>query len=111
MNSLSSFFGLSVPSVSVLELNKKLTDGEQLLLLDVREPEEYVSGHIRGSRLIPLGELGNRLNELPKDSQVMCICATGSRSFRGYARIDRVRLPCHQCEEWNDWLANGEFTH
>jgi rhodanese-related sulfurtransferase len=49
-------------------------------LLDVREPVEYRQGHIPGAKLIPLRQLGERLNEIPKDREVVCICATGHRS-------------------------------
>jgi rhodanese-related sulfurtransferase len=46
----------------------------------VRQPEEYRTGHIIGSKLIPLGELGQRLKELPKDKEIVCVCASGNRS-------------------------------
>lgn len=49
-------------------------------LLDVREPHEYSAGHIARARLIPLGELGARINELPKEQPILCICRSGSRS-------------------------------
>ena len=80
MGFFSDLFGTPVPSIDVKELNKKLVNGEQLHLLDVREPDEFQSGHIQGARLLPLGELRRRLNEVPKDSEIICICASGSRS-------------------------------
>ncbi len=49
-------------------------------ILDVREPWEYEKGHIEGSRLIPLGELPTRLEELERDRPVLCVCAGGVRS-------------------------------
>lgn len=49
-------------------------------LLDVREPQEYREGHISGARLIPLGELGKRLGELPRDREILVICRSGNRS-------------------------------
>jgi len=51
-----------------------------MLVVDVRPPEEYVDGHIPGSKLIPLGELNKRINELPKNKEIICVCASGSRS-------------------------------
>ncbi len=62
------------------ELNQKLAQHESVLILDVREPYEYQAGHIKGAKLIPLGELRNRVNELPKAKPVICVCHTGSRS-------------------------------
>lgn len=51
-----------------------------VVILDVREPYEYEAGHIPGVKLIPLGELPNRLAEVPKDRPVIVTCRTGNRS-------------------------------
>lgn len=80
MSFLSQLFGAPVPSVSAPELNEKLKGGKRPLVLDVREPEEYRQGHISGAKLIPLGELSRRIKELPKDKEIVCVCASGSRS-------------------------------
>ncbi len=82
MGFLSSLFGSPVPSVTAVELNQKLSQGEPLIVLDVREPEEYQSGHIKGAKLIPLGQLNRRAGELPKGKPIVCVCHTGSRSLR-----------------------------
>lgn len=50
-------------------------------VIDVREPEEYVGGHVPGARLIPLGRLPNRLATLPRDERVYLICRSGNRSL------------------------------
>jgi len=52
-------------------------------ILDVREPSEWAQFHIQGATLIPLGDLPNRLNEVPKDRQVVVYCRTGVRSAQG----------------------------
>jgi rhodanese-related sulfurtransferase len=80
MNLLSSLFGAPLPSLNATELNEKLKNGKRPLVIDVRQPDEYRAGHIAGSKLIPLGELGKRINELPKDKEIVCVCASGSRS-------------------------------
>jgi len=51
-------------------------------VLDVREPDEYTGplGHIRGARLIPLGELTERTAEIPKDKPIVAVCRAGGRS-------------------------------
>jgi rhodanese-related sulfurtransferase len=51
-----------------------------LHLLDVREPDEWLAGHIAGAQHIPLGELRERLAEVPKDRTVLAVCRSGSRS-------------------------------
>ena len=80
MNLLQSLFGPPMTSVSAVELNEKLKQPKRPLVLDVRQPDEFRTGHITSAKLIPLGELSRRLNELPKDKEIACICATGSRS-------------------------------
>jgi rhodanese-related sulfurtransferase len=51
-----------------------------LHLLDVREPDEWLAGHIAGAQHIPLGELRERLAEVPKDRTVLAVCRHGNRS-------------------------------
>jgi rhodanese-related sulfurtransferase len=53
---------------------------EGAVVIDVREPGEYVSGHVPGARLMPLGRLPHHLGELPRDRCVYVICASGNRS-------------------------------
>jgi rhodanese-related sulfurtransferase len=80
MNFLSSLFGPPLPSLNAMELSEKLKNGKRPLVVDVRQPEEFREGHIAGSKLIPLRELGKRINELPRDKEIICVCATGNRS-------------------------------
>jgi rhodanese-related sulfurtransferase len=54
--------------------------GKGAVVIDVREPAEYVSGHVPGARLMPLGRLPQHLGELPRDRRVYVICASGNRS-------------------------------
>jgi len=53
---------------------------ESGILVDVREPGEYVASHVPGAVLIPMGELANRLGEIDKAAPVFVICASGNRS-------------------------------
>ncbi len=80
MNMLARILGEPVPTLIALELQEKLKDGKPPFLLDVREPDEFRSGHIAGAKLIPLGELSVRVNEVPKGREIICICASGQRS-------------------------------
>ena len=54
----------------------------KVLVVDVREPAEFAGplGHIRGAKLVPLGELAQRAAELPRDKPVVTVCRAGSRS-------------------------------
>lgn len=80
MDFLSNLFGSPLPVLNAQELNEKLKNGKRPLVIDVRQPEEYREGHITGAKLIPLGELGQRMKELHKDKEIVCVCASGSRS-------------------------------
>ncbi|GAB7388405.1 sulfurtransferase TusA family protein [Bacillaceae bacterium] len=61
------------------ELQGKL-NAENILVLDVREPAEYAFGHIPGAKLIPFGELEQRLDEIDSTKEIYVICRTGRRS-------------------------------
>jgi rhodanese-related sulfurtransferase len=50
------------------------------VVIDVREPGEYVSGHVPGARLIPMGQLAARMHEIDRHRPVHLVCATGNRS-------------------------------
>lgn len=67
----------------VQERSKSLKKGH---LVDVREPHEFSSGHIRGAKNIPLGQMSTRLDELDKDAEVILVCRSGNRSGQA-ARI------------------------
>jgi molybdopterin/thiamine biosynthesis adenylyltransferase/rhodanese-related sulfurtransferase len=68
-----------VPEITVQELKERLENGGDVTVLDVREPYEYEVANI-GARLIPLGELPERLVELDKDETFAIHCRTGGRS-------------------------------
>jgi rhodanese-related sulfurtransferase len=80
MDLLGKIFGKPLPSISAVELSEKLKNGKRPLVLDVRQPSEYRSGHITGAKLIPLNELGSRMKELPQNREIVCVCASGNRS-------------------------------
>lgn len=80
MNLLDRLFGPPLPSLSVQEAHTRLQAPPRPFLLDVRETDEYRAGHVSGAALIPLGELAGRLKDLPRQREILCICATSSRS-------------------------------
>jgi rhodanese-related sulfurtransferase len=74
--------GSNLPSeVSVSEALAKRDSGA--FILDVRQPEEWNEAHIPDSTLIPLDQLPNRINELPKDQEIVVVCRSGNRSAQG----------------------------
>lgn len=69
------------------------------MVIDVRTPEEYAEGHIRGAKLIPVDTLEGHLAEVPKDKQVYVYCHSGGRSAKaakllaehGFSRIENMQ--------------------
>jgi rhodanese-related sulfurtransferase len=66
-----------IPEITVGELADRL---DEEVLIDVRQPDEYVTGHVRSAKLIPLNEVPDHVSALPSDREVAVICRTGSRS-------------------------------
>jgi rhodanese-related sulfurtransferase len=69
-----------VVNVDVVKARELLVQGA--LLLDVREDSEFELGHAPEARHIPLSEVPDYQNELPKDRQIVCVCRSGGRSAR-----------------------------
>src|ERR1700712_4707538 len=65
-------------NVSVAEAIELINDGA--LLLDVREQDEWDAGHAPQARLLPMSQLSERAEELPRDRQIVCVCHVGGRS-------------------------------
>jgi sulfur-carrier protein adenylyltransferase/sulfurtransferase len=85
--------------VTVRELKRMLDGGREVVVLDVREPYENSLCRIEGSKMIPLGELLERTEELDKEAEIVVYCHTGVRSARavellsarGYAKARNLR--------------------
>jgi rhodanese-related sulfurtransferase len=61
------------------------------VLLDVREPNEWRSGHAPKARHIPLGQLSARAGELPRNREILVVCRSGSRSTRAAKMLSAQR--------------------
>ena len=75
------------PSLTVRELKARLDAGQPPLILDVREPSEAAICRLPGSRLIPLGELPRRLDEVDRAAEIVVYCKSGGRSERAVALL------------------------
>jgi sulfur-carrier protein adenylyltransferase/sulfurtransferase len=69
----------TVPEIAPRELKSRLDRGDDLFILDVREPHEYQICNLQGT-LIPLGELSRRVNELDSSREIVAHCRSGKRS-------------------------------
>jgi rhodanese-related sulfurtransferase len=69
---------VDVPEIDIAEAARR--HGAGTAVIDVREPDEYVEGHVPGAPLIPLGDVVERVDEIPTDREVLVICKAGGRS-------------------------------
>ncbi len=67
-------------TITVRELKERMDKGDNVFLLDVREPHEYSLAKIDGSTLIPLGQLPTSLAQLDQNSEIVAYCHKGMRS-------------------------------
>ena len=72
--------GRAIAAISASEAGQRLRGQPAPFVLDVRQPDEYKLGHIAGAMLIPLGELSQRLKDLPREREILCVCRSGNRS-------------------------------
>ena len=96
----------NVPEMQVEELKQKLDAGEDIFVLDVREPHEYQICNI-GGYLIPLGDLPKRVSELDSSREIVAHCRSGVRSgkavdFLRQARFKKVRNLAGGILAWAD---------
>ena len=78
-----------VPEMQVEELKRRLDAGDDLFVLDVREPHEYQICHI-GGYLIPLGDLPKRVNELDSSREIVAHCRSGVRSAKAVGFLQQA---------------------
>lgn len=79
-----------VPTTDVSALPDPLP--ADMRVLDVREPAEWVTGHIEGAQHIPLMQLIERIAELPSDAPLLVVCRVGSRSAQATAFLNAQGL-------------------
>jgi rhodanese-related sulfurtransferase len=75
-------------SIDVLSLKAKLDSGDAPHILDVREPDERAICKIDGTLTIPLGELADRIGELPTDGTLYVHCKAGGRSAKAVTLLE-----------------------
>ena len=85
--------------IDPVEVKHKMERGDRFQILDVREPHEYLICNIPGAKLIPLGELPKRVNELDTAVEIVAHCKTGMRSAKavdflrqaGFRKVKNMR--------------------
>lgn len=98
-------------TISMDDLFHKVSDlSPNEIIVDVREPEEFRTGHVPGSRNIPLGTVTEHANELKKYERVFVHCQRGRRSVTASDALMAAGLTNIVCVAGTgmaDWIAAG----
>jgi sulfur-carrier protein adenylyltransferase/sulfurtransferase len=101
------------PEIVAEQLKDELSEkSDELILIDVREPHEWEIAHIDGARLIPLGQLPDRIPELDGHAEIVTYCHKGSRSMKALeilrgAGHSRVRSLAGGIDAWAARIEPG----
>ena len=76
--------------ITATELKERLDAGEDIQLIDVRQPDEYAFAKIEGAKLIPLGEIMQRMDEIDPEKNTVVMCKMGGRSSRAIEAMTRA---------------------
>ncbi|HJV36199.1 rhodanese-like domain-containing protein [Geomonas sp.] len=102
-------FAAGTVNVSSTQAKAMTAQKAGLVLLDVRTPEEYQQAHLKGAKLIPLNELPQRVNEIPRDKPILVYCAVGRRSLKAADFLSAQGY--HEVYQISDglisWYKNG----
>ncbi len=94
------------PTVDIHTLAARHADGA--VVLDVREPAEYLSGHVPGSVLAPMSRITSALDGLPRDRTVHVICQSGNRSRAMADLLIRLGVDAVSVDGgYSAWVASG----
>lgn len=88
-NCLEVFFSM-IEEISATELKRRLDAGEDIQLIDVRQPHENAFASIEGAKLIPLGEVIARMNEIDDTRETIIHCKMGGRSAQAIQALERA---------------------
>jgi len=99
-----------IPEVTPAALQTRLQGGEQIVVIDVREPDEFAKGKIPGAYTIPRGVLEMQVDgRLPHEATVVLYCGAGARSAlackslaeMGYGNVENL------AGGWHSWVGSG----
>ena len=97
--------------VDVAEAKEMLQD-DGVVVIDVREPNEYQAGHVPSATLIPVNSVFARRDELPKDKKILFVCKMGSRSALAAEMAAAAGFPADQLYNLEGgteaWVKAGE---
>ena len=83
----------TMEEITATQLKQRLDQGDDIQIIDVREPHEYEIGQIPNSKLIPLGQVLNRMNEIDPGRETVVHCKMGGRSAKAIDALQRSGFP------------------
>ena len=94
-----------------LEEAKQMLDEGGSIVVDVRRPDEYVTGHVTDALFIPVDDVLARIDELPQEGKLLFICAAGVRSGLACEMAAAMGLPAERLYNIEDgtpaWIEKG----
>lgn len=79
-----------IEEISATDLKRRMDAGDDIQLIDVRQPDEWAFTKIEGAKLIPLGEILSRMNEIDENRETVIHCKAGMRSARAVEALQRA---------------------
>lgn len=76
--------------ITATELKARLDRGDDLQIIDVREPDEYEKARLEGAKLIPLGQIVTRKDEIDEGRETVVHCKLGGRSAKAIEALQRA---------------------
>lgn len=80
----------TMPHITATELKQRLDNGDDLQIIDVREPDELAIAKMPGTIHIPLGQIINRMSEIDPTRETVVHCKMGGRSARAIAALKQA---------------------
>src|SRR5687768_3518803 len=79
-----------IEEISATDLKRRMDAGDDIQLIDVRQPEEWAFAKIEGAKLIPLGEIIKRMDEIDENRETVLHCKMGMRSARAVEALQQA---------------------
>jgi rhodanese-related sulfurtransferase len=100
------------PETSAAELQQQLREGKKILVIDVRDPKEFESGHVPGAVNIPIDELSKRIEgmEVSKETTIVTVCEHGGRSSRAVVELQKLAYKSSSFCKLESWKKEGHKT-
>lgn len=76
--------------ITATELKRRMENGDDVQLIDVRQPDEHAFAKIEGAKLIPLGDVARRMNEIDENRETVIHCKMGGRSAKAIEILQKA---------------------